>query len=77
MVLTSALRMVAIGVVIGLPLAWVASRLVSRLVFGVNPADALTIMSAIAILVSVGVVAAALPARRAAHVDPVTSIHVE
>jgi predicted permease len=77
MVLANALRMVAIGVAIGLPLAWLASRLVSRLTFGVQSTDALTIASSIVILVSVGLVAAALPARRAAHVDPVTSIRVE
>lgn len=77
LVLLSALRMVAIGIVIGLPLAWLGSRLVAGLVFGVQGTDASTIVTAIAVLVSVGVVAAALPARRAALVDPVTSIHVE
>jgi predicted permease len=77
MVLMSALRMVAIGIVIGLPLAWLGSRLIGGLVFGVRATDASTIVTAIAVLVSAGVVAAALPARRAAMVDPVTSIHVE
>jgi ABC-type antimicrobial peptide transport system permease subunit len=37
----------------------------------------MTIAAAIAILGSVGMAAAAIPARRAAAVDPVTSIHVE
>jgi putative ABC transport system permease protein len=77
LVLVHALRMVAIGVAIGLPLAWLASRFISRLTFGVQPTDVPAIASAIAILVSVGIAAAAIPARRAAAVDPVTSIHVE
>jgi len=77
LVLASALRMVAIGVVIGVPLAWLASRLVARLVFGVQPTDPLTLGASIAILVGVGLVAAALPARRAARLNPVTAIHVE
>ena len=77
MVLGSALRMVGIGVIIGLPLAWMASRLIARLVFGVSATDPMTIAAAVAILGSVGLVSAAVPARRAAAVDPVTSIHVE
>ena len=77
MVLAGALRRVAVGIVIGLPLAWLASRLVSGLMFGVAPTDVPTIAFAIGVLVSVGLVAAALPARRAAQVDPVTSICVE
>ena len=76
-VLASALRMVALGVAIGVPLAWVASRLIGRLVFGVQPTDPLTLGVSIAILVGVGLMAAALPARRAARLDPVTAIHVE
>jgi predicted permease len=77
MVLTRALRMVAIGIAIGLPLAWLGSRMIAGLVFGVRATDAPTIVTAIAVLVSAGFVAAVLPARRAALVDPVTSIHVE
>jgi predicted permease len=77
MIIGGAVRMVAIGVIIGLPLAWMASRLIARLIFGVSTTDPATIAAAIAILGSVGLVAAAIPARRAAAVDPVTSIHVE
>lgn len=76
-VLAGALRMVALGVVIGVPLAWVASRLIGGLVFGVQPTDPLTLAVSIAILAGVGLMAAALPARRAARLDPVTAIHVE
>jgi ABC-type antimicrobial peptide transport system permease subunit len=77
MVLANALRKVLLGVVIGLPLAWMASRLVANLVFGLEPTDGPTIATAVAILVTVGLASAAAPARRAAMVDPATSIHVE
>jgi putative ABC transport system permease protein len=77
MVIGGALRMVGIGVIIGLPLAWMASRLIARMIFGVSATDPMTIVAAIAILGSAGLAAAAIPARRAAAVDPVTSIHVE
>jgi putative ABC transport system permease protein len=77
MVMGSALRMVSVGVMIGLPLAWMASRLIARMIFGVRSTDPMTIAAAIAILGSAGLAAAAIPARRAAAVDPVTSIQVE
>ena len=77
MVVGSALRTVVIGVIAGLPLAWMASRLITRMVFGVTPTDPLTITAAVTVLVGVGLASAALPARRAATVDPVASIHVE
>jgi predicted lysophospholipase L1 biosynthesis ABC-type transport system permease subunit len=77
MVAGSAMRIVGVGVIAGLPLAWLASRLLAPMVFGVTPTDPLTVAVAIAILASVGLASAALPARRAALVDPVASIHVE
>ena len=77
MVLGNALRMVTVGVIIGVPLALLVARLISRLIFGVTSTDPMTIASAIAILSCVGLASAAIPARRAAAVDPVTSIHVE
>ena len=77
MVVGNAIRMVTLGVVIGLPLAWLASRAIARLVFGVTSTDPITIVTAIAILGGVGLASAAIPARRAATVDPAMSIHVE
>jgi len=77
MVLGSAIRMVSLGVLIGLPLAWLASRAIARLVFGVTSTDPVTIVTAITILGCVGLAAAAVPAHRAATVDPAMSIHVE
>ena len=63
--------------VIGVPIAWMASRVIAGQVFGVRPMDPITIAGAIAILACVALASAAIPARRAAAVDPVTSIHVE
>ena len=54
---------------IGLPLAWLASRLIAHWCSVLSRPIRLTIAAAIAILVGVGVVAAAIPARRAAHVE--------
>ena len=77
MVVGGALRMVGFGVIVGLPIAWMASRAIAQLMFGVTPTDPVTIAAAVAILCSVGLASAAIPARRAAAVDPATSIHVE
>jgi predicted permease len=77
MVLGNALRMVVIGIIIGLPLALLSSRLIAGMVFGLTPTDAATIAAAVAVLACAGAVSAALPARRAATLNPVTAIHVE
>ena len=77
MVLGNAIRMVTIGIIIGLPLALLSSRLIESMVFGLTPTDALTIGGAIAVLAIVGAASAALPACRAATLNPVTAIHVE
>jgi ABC-type antimicrobial peptide transport system permease subunit len=77
MVLGAAIRMVGAGLVVGLPLALLLSRLVQGMMFGVAPTDPATMASAVVVLALVGVAAAAVPARRAARLDPVTSIHVE
>jgi putative ABC transport system permease protein len=77
MVLGNALRMVAIGIIAGVPIVLLSSRLVQSMVFGLEPTDTTTIAAAVAVLVLVGAAAAALPARRAAHLNPVTAIHVE
>ena len=77
MVLGNALRMVVIGIIAGLPLALLASRLVASMVFGLTPTDAVTIAAAVGVLTLVGAASAALPARRAATLNPVTAIRVE
>jgi putative ABC transport system permease protein len=77
MVLGSALRMVAIGIIGGLPLALLTSRLIASMVFGLTPTDVVTIGAAVVVLALVGAASAALPARRAATLNPVTAIRVE
>jgi putative ABC transport system permease protein len=64
--------LLAVGLVLGLMGSWWASRLVAPLLFDVEPRDLMTFAGTAAVLVAVGVMAAWLPARRAALVDPVT-----
>jgi putative ABC transport system permease protein len=76
-ILYDAGRMVALGIAIGLPIAWMASRFLSSMLFGVTAHDAVTTVIAIAVLAGAAFIAAFLPARRAARVDPLVAIRCE
>ena len=52
-------------------------RLMSGVLFGLAPVDAVSISLAVALLVAVGGLAAYLPARRASQVDPMTALRYE
>jgi putative ABC transport system permease protein len=65
------------GVGLGAVLALLLSRLVTSLLYGVAAADPATFSGAAALLVLVSFAACALPARRAARVDPMVAIRCE
>ena len=73
-VVTGALRLVAVGVVVGLTAAAVLSQWVRALLFGVSPIDLMTYVVAGSTLVALGLAAAAIPALRASRIDPVRAI---
>jgi ABC-type antimicrobial peptide transport system permease subunit len=75
MILGETLGTVGIGLVIGAVLASAASRLVESRLFGIAPQDPVTASLATAVLLSVAFVAAYLPARRAARLDPIAALH--
>jgi predicted permease len=77
LVTKDAVRMLAVGIAVGLPLAWAASRLISSMLFAVRPVDPVTIAGATAILTLSGALAAFLPARRAARIDPMVALRHE
>ncbi len=74
MVLGDVGRMLVAGVVVGSGLALVAARGVGSLLYGLEPDDPLTLAIAAGILTIAGLLSAALPARRAAGVDPVSAL---
>jgi predicted permease len=64
------MRPVATGLVIGLVLALLGSRVLSAALSGLSPYDPLAITAAIGVLAASAMLAVVLPARRAAHADP-------
>lgn len=77
MVLRDGLLLIGLGVAIGLPLSLAAGRISASLLYGVKPNDPLTFVLTIAVLLAIGVLAAFLPARRAAAVEPIEALRHE
>jgi putative ABC transport system permease protein len=77
LVLGQGLKLVALGAGLGMIGAIAGSRLLSTLLYGVQPHDPGTFLSAAALLVAVAVVASGLPARRAMRVDPALTLRRE
>ncbi len=77
LVLREGLTLVLIGVVIGWLTSLAATRAASSLLFGLEPNDPLTMTLATLLLSTIALLAGYLPARRAAHVDPMVALRDE
>jgi putative ABC transport system permease protein len=77
LILRQGLRLTTVGVVIGVGVALLATRLLATLLFGVSHVDPLTYVGVVALLTLTSIVASALPAWRASRVDPVTALRSE
>jgi putative ABC transport system permease protein len=73
-VVREGMRLVAIGLVLGLAGAFMLARAQSALLFGVRPSDPLTFLVAPVILVAIAFLGCYLPARRAIRVDPLPAL---
>ena len=74
LVLEGSMRLVALGLAIGIGLSLLAGRAVESLLGGVSPADPLALLGAPLVLVACALVASYLPARRAARIDPMEAL---
>ena len=77
LVLQQATRVMLVGMAIGLGAAWFASRLVTSMLFGVEPSDPLTLVAVVFILAAVVGLATFGAARRAARIDPAVALRLE
>ena len=77
MILRDSLVLTAIGVAVGLPLAMITGHALSASLYGITPWDGTSYAIAVACVVLVALAASALPAARAASVNPLTALRAE
>jgi predicted permease len=77
MILKDSLALTVAGVVIGVPLAMLVGHALASSLYGIKPLDAFTYLLAVAGVAVVALVASAIPAGRAASVDPMRALRAE
>lgn len=77
MVVGHGLRLTIFGVVIGVALAAAATRLLTRLLFGVSPTDPAIFVAISVLVLGIALLASYIPARRATNVDPMAALRVD
>ncbi|HKS95966.1 MAG TPA: FtsX-like permease family protein, partial [Terriglobia bacterium] len=74
LVMRESLLLVGLGLTIGLPAALAADRLVSKMLFGLQPTDPVSLAGAAILLLTFAALAGYLPARKASRVDPMVAL---
>ena len=77
MILRETLILTATGIVIGIPCAFAASRLIAHMLFGITPDDPIIFGAVVFALMATGTIAGYLPARRAASIEPMEALRTE
>jgi predicted permease len=77
LVVKEMVRLGAIGVVVAVPCAILLGHTLRSQLFGVSAADPLTLAGVVLLMALVGLLAALMPARRAAHVEPMEALRAE
>jgi len=77
LVLRSVLTLEVIGLAIGVPIVLAGSRYVESLLFGIKPNDPMVVTAGVLVLLTAGLVASYVPARRASSVDPMVALRNE
>ena len=77
LVLKNAARLLSLGLVSGLACSWIATRAMKAWLFGVSEHDPVTIAIVCLLLAACGLVAALIPARRAASIDPMQALRAD
>jgi putative ABC transport system permease protein len=76
-VMRMGLRLIAVGVALGILASLGAGRLIATQLWGVSPYDPATLAAVVTVVALAGVAASYFPARRAATVDPLVALRYE
>jgi ABC-type antimicrobial peptide transport system permease subunit len=77
MILRQGLILTAIGLAIGLAIAFALGRFTASVLYGTSGTDPLTFVTVSLVLLATAVAAVLVPAVRAAHVEPTTALRYE
>jgi ABC-type antimicrobial peptide transport system permease subunit len=77
LILKKAAFLIGLGLISGLGCAWIATRALKAFLFGVSEHDPATVLLVCGMLVVCGMLAALVPARRAAAIDPMKALRTE
>jgi ABC-type antimicrobial peptide transport system permease subunit len=77
MILRQVVVLAAVGLAIGVPVAFATSKLVESFLFSMKPNDPRTMTTAVVILLAAAIVAGYAPARRASRIDPMAALRHE
>jgi ABC-type antimicrobial peptide transport system permease subunit len=77
LVIWQGLKLTALGLVIGIGASFWLTKFIARFLYGVTPADPLTLAVVSVVLTAVGIAASFVPARGATKVDPVVALRHE
>ncbi len=77
MILSETALLIAIGLAIGVPASLACARFVQSKLFGLKPADPMTLVAAMGVLAAVALASGWIPAQRAAKVDPMVALRDE
>ncbi|MGH9882473.1 MAG: ABC transporter permease [Pyrinomonadaceae bacterium] len=77
LILRESFLLVLVGVAVGLPFIFAATRFASTLLFGLTPSDPISLTLAALLMLVVALLGGYLPARRATKVDPLVALRYE
>jgi predicted permease len=77
MFLRQGLELSAVGLAVGLVVALALTRVMSTLLFGIEPTDIVTYAAAVGVILSAAALASYVPARRASAIDPIETLKAE
>ena len=77
MTVKQALKLVGVGMMIGLAAAFLLTRVIASLLFGISATDPITFIGISAVLLAVAILASYVPALRATKVDPITALRAQ